>query len=518
MMNADLNRQWRRTIRDMSSPQVAEAMACLDPAGSPGRQHPMSATAAVRVLLWAIQSLPRREAPDERLRSLASQRTTSITSALARADLPEQVLSPVDADLHCANQALRELLGSSARPIVLGDPDHRDERTAKASSPTGTALSATDQSPAAYRIMHDLTIAYGLSVVIALLIWLVTIAVVAVLIAKRIPLTPADLMQGWARTAELLDDLTPLTLPMMTLVIGLFSIPILTGDGRSASLEDRGRQLFLNRAIHIASFTVATLSILSMPHSSSTEVGVSIYGVISSVMIILLALLPPTLTNIVVDERRRNLHKAEKTIGRIDALLSEDQSTSSEPVHRSFLEKLEHLFHQALSVGFLVIFAAVTVVILCFAFVCTHAIRHSVKLTMALPLISLGIMLFFLAYSTRNLARARWFTKMYDDKPPRWAVMFLPAVSSSVLSSFTLCLPIALTGHIPWFIISSIALIIFQTVFAAAFQHLLPTKEAERRRRFLMDQRTLNEQTVETERVNLEDQGRTVSDLPRSEP
>lgn len=250
---------------------------------------------------------------------------------------------------------------------------------------------------------------------------------------------------------------------------------------------------------------MATLSILSMPHSSSTEVGVSIYGVISSVMIILFALLPPTLTNIVVDERRRNLHKAEKTIGRIDALLSEDQSTSSEPVHRSFLEKLEHLFHQALSVGFLVIFAAVTVVILCFAFVCTHAIRHSVKLTMALPLISLGIMLFFLAYSTRNLARARWFTKMYDDKPPRWAVMFLPAVSSSVLSSFTLCLPIALTGHAHWFLISFITLTILQTVFAAAFQHLLPTKEAERRRRFLMDQRTLNEQTVETERRRLGD-------------
>lgn len=68
-----------------------------------------------------------------------------------------------------------------------------------------------------------------------------------------------------------------------------------------------------------------------------------------------------------------------------------------------------------------------------------------------------------------------------------------------------MCSPMVLTGHIPWFIISSIALIIFQTIFAAAFQHLLPTKEAERRRRFLMDQRTLNEQTVETERRRLGD-------------
>lgn len=518
MMNADLNRQWRRTIRDMSSPQVAEAMACLDPAGSPGRQHPMSATAAVRVLLWAIQSLPRREAPDERLRSLASQRTTSITSALARADLPDQVLSPVDADLHCANQALRELLGSSARPIVLGDPDHRDERTAKASSPTGTALSATDQSPAAYRIMHDLTIAYGLSVVIALLIWLVTIAVVAVLIAKRIPLTPADLMQGWARTAELLDDPTSLMLPVTTLIIGMLSIPILTGDGRSASLEDRGRQLFLNRVIHVASFTVAILSLLTMPRSLSAEVEFSTGNVISSVMIILFALVPPTLTGLVVDERLRSLHKAEKTIERIDALLSENQPTSGEPAHRSCLEKLERLFHRTLCMGFLIIFAATTLVILCFAFVCTHAISHSVKLTVTSPLLLLGIMLFFLAYSTRYTTRTRWSNEMHGDKPPHWAVYSLPPVLLSAPPSFLMCSPMVLTGHIPWFIISSIALIIFQTIFAAAFQHLLPTKETEHRKRFLVHQRTLNERTVETERVNLEDQGRTVSDLPRSEP
>lgn len=505
MMNATLNRQWRQIVRDMSSPEVAEAMTCLDQAGRPDCQHPMSTASAVRVLLWRIQALPHREAPDKRLRALASQRVACMTSALARVELPADSTSSVDSDLRCANQALRELHGNSAEPIVLRHFVHRDRRSTGDPSSEDPSPSAAAQGSGAYRILHDLTIIYVLYAAIILTAGFAVTMLVHWIAGPPAPFTVAGFAQTWARIAGFLGDLTPLTLPMMTLVIGLFSIPILTGDGRSASLEDRGRQLFLNRAIHIASFTVATLSILSMPHSSSTEVGVSIYGVISSVMIILFALLPPTLTNIVVDERRRNLHKTEKTIGRIDALLSEDQSTSSEPVHRSFLEKLEHLFHQALSVGFLVIFAAVTVVILCFAFVCTHAIRHSVKLTMALPLISLGIMLFFLAYSTRNLARARWFTKMYDDKPPRWAVMFLPAVSSSVLSSFTLCLPIALTGHAHWFLISFITLTILQTVFAAAFQHLFPTKEAERRRRFLMDQRTLNEQTVETERRRLGD-------------
>ena len=395
---------------------------------------------------------------------------------------------------------------------------HRDRRSTGDPSSEDPSPSAAAQGSGAYRILHDLTIIYVLYAAIILTAGFAVTMLVHWIAGPPAPFTVAGFAQTWARIAGFLGDLTPLTLPMMTLVIGLFSIPILTGDGRSASLEDRGRQLFLNRAIHVASFTVAVLSLLTMPRSLSAEVEFSTGNVISSVMIILFALVPPTLTGLVVDERLRSLHKAEKTIERIDALLSEDQPTSGEPAHRSCLEKLERLFHRTLCMGFLIIFAATTLVILCFTFVCTHAISHSVKLTVTSPLLLLGIMLFFLAYSTRYTTRARWSNEMHGDKPPHWAVYSLPPILLSAPPSFLMCSPMVLTGHIPWFIISSIALIIFQTIFAAAFQHLLPTKETEHRKRFLVHQRTLNERTVETERVSLEDQGRTVSDLPRSEP
>lgn len=503
-MNASLNRQWRRTIRDMSSPQIAEAMACLDPAGSPGRQRPMSASAAVRILLWVVQSLPRREASDKRLRSLASQRMTGIASALARTELPEHVLRSIDADLHCANQALRELLGASAKPIVLRQSGQRDERTPEAPPPAGSHLKATSQSPDAYRIMHDLTIAYGLYVVIALLIGLVIITMVASWITKRVPPTPVGLMQGWERAAQLLDDPTSLMLPVTTLIIGMLSIPILTEDGRSASLEDRGRQLFLNRVIHIASPTVAVLSVLTMLRPSGTETPLrfTAQGIISGVTIALLALLPPTLTKFVVDESHRLLQSAEATIEGIDAMTSGGHLPPNEPARPTHTKDRMRLLRRV----FLIIFVVTVTIILCSATARVHDLNHSALGTAAYPLVSLTVLLFLLAYSVKNLMQAGLLHEIYADKLPRRAAARVQTILLTTLTSFFICSPIALTKHSFWFPVSFVLLLASQIAFSFFFRHLLPEKASKMKKRFLAHQRALNERTIEAERKRLGNQ------------
>lgn len=242
-----------------------------------------------------------------------------MTSALARAEIPADSASSVDRDLRCANHTLRELLGNSAEPIRLGHPTHQSREDTK-----DLSSSTTDQSADAYRIIMDLTKTYFLDAVLTLFLGfyiVIFIYPIPRISKSTAPPTVKDYLQTWREIAGSLGDLTSLTLPMMTLIIGLLSIPILTGDGRSASLEDRGRQLFLNGAIRIASFIVAILSLLTMINPPSTDHMFSINNIIPSAMIALFALLPQTLTTVVVDERRRTLHKAEEAIENINLLL-----------------------------------------------------------------------------------------------------------------------------------------------------------------------------------------------------